>query len=102
MGSPVVHVRLAANRHLAGPGRHQVVGIGWSAGEFLALRIPFQRALPRTAEYVPGMRRWHDDNSTHRAECVHPRQRCVTRSPRGADASSCWSAGTLTPLVAAA
>ena len=48
------------------------VGIGWSAEEFAALGIPFERRAQRTREYIDVMRRlWADDTVSYRGEFVN-------------------------------
>ncbi|HEY6395618.1 MAG TPA: LLM class F420-dependent oxidoreductase, partial [Candidatus Binataceae bacterium] len=48
------------------------VGIGWSAEEFVALGIPFERRAQRTREYIGVMRKlWSEDITTHRGEFVN-------------------------------
>ena len=48
------------------------VGIGWSAEEFAALGIPFERRAQRTREYIEVMRRlWSDDAATFHGEFVN-------------------------------
>jgi probable F420-dependent oxidoreductase len=47
------------------------VGIGWSAEEFAALGLPFERRAARTREYIDVMRKlWSEDVTTHRGEFV--------------------------------
>ena len=47
------------------------VGIGWSAEEFAALGIPFERRAQRTREYIEVMRKlWGEEKSSHRGEFV--------------------------------
>jgi probable F420-dependent oxidoreductase len=48
------------------------VGIGWSAEEFAALGIPFERRAQRTREYIEVMRRlWADDTASYHGEFVN-------------------------------
>jgi probable F420-dependent oxidoreductase len=57
--------RLARGRFALG------VGIGWSAEEFAALGIPFERRAQRTREYIDVMRRlWSEDATTFHGEFV--------------------------------
>ena len=58
--------RLAGGRFALG------VGIGWSAEEFAALGIPFERRAQRTREYIDVMRRlWSDDVTSFHGEFVN-------------------------------
>ena len=58
--------RLARGRFALG------VGIGWSAEEFAALGIPFERRAQRTREYIDVMRRlWSEDATTFHGEFVN-------------------------------
>src|SRR5205823_2684987 len=58
--------------HLSG-GRFALgVGIGWSAEEFQALGIPFERRAQRTREYIDVMRKlWADQSTSFRGEFVN-------------------------------
>ncbi|HYL57782.1 MAG TPA: LLM class F420-dependent oxidoreductase [Candidatus Acidoferrales bacterium] len=48
------------------------VGIGWSAEEFAALGIPFERRAQRTREYIEVMRRlWAADAASYHGEFVN-------------------------------
>ena len=59
-------IRLSGGRFALG------VGIGWSAEEFAALGIPFERRAQRTREYIEVMRRlWSDDAATFHGEFVN-------------------------------
>ncbi len=45
------------------------VGIGWSADEFRALGVPFERRAKRTREYIELMRKlWTEDKTTYEGE----------------------------------
>jgi probable F420-dependent oxidoreductase len=47
------------------------VGVGWSAEEFQALGIPFERRAQRTREYIEVMRKlWSEEKSSHSGEFV--------------------------------
>jgi probable F420-dependent oxidoreductase len=47
------------------------VGIGWSAEEFSAAGVPFERRAKRTREYIELMRRlWSEDKATYSGEFV--------------------------------
>ncbi len=57
--------RLAGGRFALG------VGVGWSAEEFAALGIPFERRAQRTREYIDVMRKlWSEEVTTHHGEFV--------------------------------
>jgi probable F420-dependent oxidoreductase len=48
------------------------VGVGWSAEEFAALGIPFERRAPRTREYLEVMRRlWGEQVTSFHGEFVN-------------------------------
>jgi len=48
------------------------VGIGWSAEEFSAAGVPFERRAKRTREYIELMRRlWSEDKATYSGEFVN-------------------------------
>ena len=68
----VLAKEVASLDHLSG-GRFALgVGIGWSAEEFAALGIPFDRRAQRTREYVEVMRRlWGEKLTTFRGEFVN-------------------------------
>jgi probable F420-dependent oxidoreductase len=61
--NPVVTAKQAATLDVLSAVRLTLgVGIGWSADEFAALGVPFERRAERTAEYIAAMRRlWADD-----------------------------------------
>ncbi len=61
--NPVVVAKQAASLDRLSGGRLTLgVGVGWSAEEFAALGVPFERRGARTAEYVAAMRTlWRDD-----------------------------------------
>lgn len=57
--------RLSAGRVALG------VGIGWSAEEFSAAGVPFERRAKRTREYIELMRRlWSEDEASYSGEFV--------------------------------
>src|SRR5579863_5891866 len=64
--------QVASLDHLSG-GRFALgVGIGWSAEEFHALGLPFERRAQRTREYIEVMRRlWSDDAASFHGEFVN-------------------------------
>ncbi len=56
--NPVVLAKEVASLDRLSKGRFALgVGIGWSAEEFAALGIPFERRAQRTREYIEVMRR---------------------------------------------
>jgi probable F420-dependent oxidoreductase len=71
--NPVVLAKEVASLDLLSNGRFALgVGIGWSAEEFAALGIPFERRAQRTREYIEVMRRmWSDDATTFHGEFVN-------------------------------
>jgi len=60
---PVLAAKQAATLDVLSAGRLMLgVGIGWSADEFAALGVPFERRGERTEEYIEAMRQlWADD-----------------------------------------
>jgi probable F420-dependent oxidoreductase len=70
--NPVVVAKQAATLDVISAGRFTLgVGIGWSADEFAALGVPYDRRGQRTAEYVAAMRRlWADDVASFDGEFV--------------------------------
>jgi len=71
--NPVVLAKEVASLDRLAGGRFALgVGIGWSAEEFAALGIPFERRAQRTREYIEAMRRlWSDDAATFHGEFVN-------------------------------
>ncbi len=71
--NPVVLAKEVASLDRLSAGRFALgVGIGWSAEEFAALGIPFERRAQRTREYIEVMRRlWTDDVSSFHGEFVN-------------------------------
>jgi probable F420-dependent oxidoreductase len=70
--NPVLAAKQAATLDVLCAGRLTLgIGIGWSAGEFAALGIPFARRGQRTAEYIGAMRTlWRDDVASFSGEFV--------------------------------
>jgi len=73
--------RLAGGRFALG------VGVGWSAEEFAALGIPFERRAQRTREYIEVMRRlWGDKTTSFHGEFVNfDNARSFPKPSRGAN-----------------
>jgi probable F420-dependent oxidoreductase len=71
--NPLVLAKVAASLDFLSGGRFVLgVGIGWSAEEFAALGIPFERRAQRTIEYIEVMRKlWSEEKSSFHAEFVH-------------------------------
>jgi len=71
--NPLVLAKEVASLDLLSGGRFALgVGIGWSAEEFAALGIPFERRAQRTREYIEVMRRlWSEDAATFHGEFVN-------------------------------
>lgn len=71
--NPVVLAKTVASLDKLSGGRFAFgVGIGWSAEEFAALGIPFERRAQRTREYIEVMQRlWGDEVSSFRGEFVN-------------------------------
>ena len=71
--NPVVLAKEVASLDRLSGGRFALgVGIGWSADEFAALGIPFERRAQRTREYIEVMRRlWSDDATSFHGEFVN-------------------------------
>ena len=71
--NPVVLAKQAATLDRLAAGRFVLgVGIGWSAEEFAALGIPFERRAQRTREYIAAMRAlWSDGAATYHGEFVN-------------------------------
>src|SRR6202162_2183699 len=70
--NPLVLAKVIASLDYLSGGRFALgVGIGWSAEEFAALSIPFERRAQRTCEYIEAMRKlWTDSTSSYRGEFV--------------------------------
>ena len=70
--NPVLAAKQAATLDTLSGGRMVLgVGIGWSAEEFAALGVPFERRGRRAAEYVAAMRAlWADDVASFSGEFV--------------------------------
>jgi probable F420-dependent oxidoreductase len=71
--NPVVLAKTVASLDRLAGGRFALgVGIGWSAEEFAALGIPFERRAQRTREYIEVMQRlWGDEVSSFHGEFVN-------------------------------
>ncbi len=70
--NPLILAKQIATLDRLSGGRFALgVGIGWSADEFAALGIPFERRADRTREYVEVMRRlWSEEVTTFSGEFV--------------------------------
>lgn len=68
--NPVLAAKQAATLDILSGGRLTLgVGIGWSAEEFTALGVPYERRAQRTVEYVAAMRTlWSADVASFRGE----------------------------------
>jgi probable F420-dependent oxidoreductase len=71
--NPLVLAKEVASLDRLSGGRFALgVGIGWSAEEFAALGIPFERRAQRTREYIEVMRLlWSDDVTSFHGEFVN-------------------------------
>ncbi|MGO9267430.1 MAG: LLM class F420-dependent oxidoreductase [Candidatus Binataceae bacterium] len=71
--NPLVLAKAVASLDLMSGGRAALgVGIGWSAEEFAALGIPFERRAQRTCEYVDVMRKlWSEEKTSFSGEFVN-------------------------------
>jgi probable F420-dependent oxidoreductase len=71
--NPLVLAKEVASLDRLARGRFALgVGIGWSAEEFAALGIPFERRAQRTREYIDVMRRlWSEDATSYHGEFVN-------------------------------
>ena len=84
--NPVMLAKEVASLDTLSGGRFALgVGIGWSAEEFAALGIPFERRAQRTREYIEVMRRlWSDDTATFHGEFVNfDAAKCFPKPARG-------------------
>ncbi|MBO0885016.1 MAG: TIGR03619 family F420-dependent LLM class oxidoreductase, partial [Mycobacterium sp.] len=70
--NPVLLAKQAASLDVLSYGRLVLgVGIGWSAEEFAAVGVPFERRGRRTEDYLAAIRTlWHDDVATYHGEFV--------------------------------
>jgi probable F420-dependent oxidoreductase len=70
--NPLVLAKVIASLDALSGGRFALgVGIGWSAEEFAALGISFERRAQRTGEYIDVMRKlWREEKSDHTGEFV--------------------------------
>ena len=71
--NPLVLAKVIASLDYLSGGRFALgVGIGWSAEEFKALGIPFERRAQRTREYIAVMRKlWGEESTTFHGEFVN-------------------------------
>src|SRR5215467_7689998 len=71
--NPLVLAKEVASLDRLSGGRFALgVGIGWSAEEFAALGIPFERRAQRTREYIEAMRLlWSDGAASFHGEFVN-------------------------------
>src|SRR3984957_13800828 len=71
--NPLVLAKVIASLDYLSGGRFALgVGIGWSAEEFKAIGVPFERRAPRTREYIAAMRTlWSDESASFHGEFVN-------------------------------
>jgi probable F420-dependent oxidoreductase len=71
--NPLVLAKVIASLDYLSGGRFALgVGIGWSAEEFKALGVAFERRAQRTREYIGVMRKlWGEETSTFHGEFVN-------------------------------
>jgi probable F420-dependent oxidoreductase len=71
--NPLVLAKVIASLDYLSGGRFALgVGIGWSAEEFKALGVPFERRAQRTREYIAAMRKlWSDETTSFHGEFVN-------------------------------
>ena len=84
--NPLVLAKVIASLDFLSSGRFALgVGIGWSAEEFAALGVPFERRAARTREYIDVMRRlWSEEKTTYEGEFVNFRDaRSFPKPPQG-------------------
>ena len=70
--NPLILAKTVASLDRLARGRFALgVGVGWSAEEFRALGVPFERRAQRTREYIDVMRKlWSPGVATHEGELV--------------------------------
>ena len=70
--NPLVLAKVIASLDRVSSGRVALgVGIGWSAEEFAALGVPFEKRAQRTCEYLEAMRTlWDEPKSSYKGEFV--------------------------------
>jgi len=84
--NPLVLAKVIASLDRVSSGRVALgVGIGWSAEEFAALGIPFEKRAQRTCEYLEAMRKlWDEPKSSYKGEFVSfDRVRSFPKPPQG-------------------
>src|SRR5215831_12296705 len=86
--NPLVLAKVIASLDSLSGGRFALgVGVGWSAEEFAALGIPFERRAQRTREYIEVMRRlWGEQVTSFHGEFVNfDNARAFPKPSRGGD-----------------
>lgn len=84
--NPLIVAKQAASLDVLSHGRVRLgVGIGWSAGEFAALGVPFAGRAQRTEEYIEAMRvLWGEDPAAYSGRFVHfAAVRCFPKPHQG-------------------
>jgi probable F420-dependent oxidoreductase len=71
--NPVVLAKQIASLDYLSAGRFALgIGIGWSAEEFQAVGVPFEKRAQRTCEYLEAMRKlWGEERAGFDGEFVH-------------------------------
>lgn len=85
--NPLVLAKVVASLDSLSRGRLALgVGIGWSAEEFSALGVPFERRAQRTCEYVEAMRKlWTEPKASFDGEFVRFKDARCYPKPTQAD-----------------
>jgi probable F420-dependent oxidoreductase len=86
--NPLVLAKVIASLDFLSSGRFALgVGIGWSAEEFAALGVPFERRAARTREYINVMRQlWSEEKTTYAGEVVNFHDaRSFPKPPQGSN-----------------
>jgi probable F420-dependent oxidoreductase len=103
--NPLVLAKVIASLDYLSGGRFALgVGVGWSAEEFAALGIPFERRAQRTREYIAAMRTlWGDESSSFHGEFVNfDAARCFPKPVQGGKVPIIFGGESLPALKRAA
>ena len=103
--NPLVLAKVIASLDYLSGGRFALgVGVGWSAEEFAALGISFEKRAQRTREYIAAMRTlWGDESSSFHGEFVNfDAARCFPKPVQGGKVPIIFGGESLPALKRAA
>jgi probable F420-dependent oxidoreductase len=99
--NPVVLAKQIASLDYLSAGRFALgIGIGWSAEEFQAVGVPFEKRAQRTCEYLEAMRKlWGEDQASFAGEFVRFNAARMNPKPVARDKMPVYFGGESLPAL---